>query len=241
MGLYRRFILAAFRRYNPKTAAPRNPIQENKFSFKSNSIISQPILRNSVFQNLLKNNQRNSPFLEGAKRFYHHQKISEPHPFIVRVQKFANENPRISKSIFLLGSGLLITATFGSTETVPYTNRSHFVLLSSSFEKGLGESEFKKIKEEYKGKIIPPPHSDSIRVLKIAHEIIEVVKSKTRHLEGFKWEIIVVDDPTVNAFCLPGGKIVVFTGLLQHFKEDAEIATIIGHEVVLIYTFFFFF
>ncbi|KAK9286755.1 hypothetical protein L1049_015159 [Liquidambar formosana] len=53
----------------------------------------------------------------------------------------------------------------------------------------------------------------------------------TEHLEGLNWEVLVVNELVVNAFCLPGGKIVVFTGLLEHFRADAEIATIIGHEV----------
>ncbi|KAL3639900.1 metalloendopeptidase [Castilleja foliolosa] len=39
------------------------------------------------------------------------------------------------------------------------------------------------------------------------------------------------DEPEINAFCLPGGKIVVFTALLEHFLTDPEVATIIGHEV----------
>nr|XP_043608727.1 uncharacterized protein LOC122580514 [Erigeron canadensis] len=56
-------------------------------------------------------------------------------------------------------------------------------------------------------------------------------KADTAHLEGLKWEVLVVNDHVVNAFCLPGGKIVVFTGLLEHFKTDEEVATIIGHEV----------
>ncbi|KAL7590039.1 uncharacterized protein LOC111904027 [Lactuca sativa] len=56
-------------------------------------------------------------------------------------------------------------------------------------------------------------------------------KSATGHLEGLNWEVLVVNDHVVNAFCLPGGKIVVFTGLLEHFRTDEEIATIIGHEV----------
>ncbi|KAI3681065.1 hypothetical protein L6452_35847 [Arctium lappa] len=55
--------------------------------------------------------------------------------------------------------------------------------------------------------------------------------SATAHLEGLKWEVLVVNDHVVNAFCLPGGMIVVFTGLLEHFRTDEEIATIIGHEV----------
>ncbi|KAL3616791.1 metalloendopeptidase [Castilleja foliolosa] len=56
------------------------------------------------------------------------------------------------------------------------------------------------------------------------------VKSQTSHLEGLKWEVIVVDEPEINAFCLPGRKIVVFTALLEHFLTDPEVATIIGHE-----------
>ncbi|KAL4372100.1 hypothetical protein S245_021588 [Arachis hypogaea] len=51
------------------------------------------------------------------------------------------------------------------------------------------------------------------------------------HLHGLNWEVLVVNESEVNAFWLPGGKIVVYTGLLEHFKSDAEIATIIGHEV----------
>lgn len=57
--------------------------------------------------------------------------------------------------------------------------------------------------------------------------------SAVSHLEGLNWEVLVVNEPVVNAFCLPGGKIVVFTGLLEHFRTDPEIATIIGHEVYL--------
>ncbi|RYR05778.1 hypothetical protein Ahy_B06g085589 isoform B [Arachis hypogaea] len=52
------------------------------------------------------------------------------------------------------------------------------------------------------------------------------------HLDGLNWEVLVVNDSVVSAIFLPGGKIVVYTGLLEHFKSDAEIATIIvGHAV----------
>ncbi|KAL9677779.1 hypothetical protein QQ045_015615 [Rhodiola kirilowii] len=57
------------------------------------------------------------------------------------------------------------------------------------------------------------------------------MKSAMQHLDGLNWEVLVVNKPDVNAVCLPGGKIVVFTGLLEHLRTDAEIATIIGHEV----------
>lgn len=51
------------------------------------------------------------------------------------------------------------------------------------------------------------------------------------HLKKLNWEVIVVDKPDVNAFCLPGGKIVVFTGLLKNMKTNEELATVLGHEV----------
>lgn len=57
------------------------------------------------------------------------------------------------------------------------------------------------------------------------------LEAANRHLEGLSWEVVVVRDGTVNAMCLPGGKIIVYTGLLDQFRNDAEIATVIGHEV----------
>jgi len=47
----------------------------------------------------------------------------------------------------------------------------------------------------------------------------------------FQWELEVVDDSQVNAFCLPGGKIVVYTGILPVAVNDAGLATVIGHEI----------
>src|SRR5439155_19006580 len=50
-------------------------------------------------------------------------------------------------------------------------------------------------------------------------------------LPDAQWEFVVFDSKEANAFCLPGGKVGVYTGLLQLIKEDAELATVIGHEV----------
>lgn len=198
----------------------------------------------------------------------------------------------------LVSSGAFITIYYGNLETVPYTKRKHFILLSKTLERQLGESQFQQMKASFKGKILPAIHPDSFRVRLIAKDIIEALKrglsqeenvwrdlgygaegeisgggggketimalsesvegkwsrddeilddkwveesrkrgkesglqSAVAHLEGLNWEVLVVNEPVVNAFCLPGGKIVVFTGLLEHFKSDSEIATIIGHEV----------
>jgi len=51
------------------------------------------------------------------------------------------------------------------------------------------------------------------------------------YLDGYQWEYNLVDDPSVNAWCMPGGKIVVYTGILPVTKNEAGLATVMGHEV----------
>ena len=50
-------------------------------------------------------------------------------------------------------------------------------------------------------------------------------------LDGFKWEYNLVENKAVNAWCMPGGKIVVYTGLLPITRNEAALAVVIGHEV----------
>lgn len=50
-------------------------------------------------------------------------------------------------------------------------------------------------------------------------------------LAGYKWEFNLVEDPNVNAWCMPGGKVVVYTGLLPVAQNDAGLAVVLGHEI----------
>ncbi|VXA96220.1 putative Zn-dependent protease [Flavobacterium sp. 9AF] len=53
----------------------------------------------------------------------------------------------------------------------------------------------------------------------------------SNYLEGYAWEYKLVDDKAVNAWCMPGGKIVFYTGIMPICKDDAGMATVMGHEV----------
>ncbi len=53
----------------------------------------------------------------------------------------------------------------------------------------------------------------------------------TGYLDGYEWDYKLVDSKEVNAWCMPGGKIVVYTGILPICKDDAGLATVLGHEV----------
>jgi predicted Zn-dependent protease len=50
-------------------------------------------------------------------------------------------------------------------------------------------------------------------------------------LAGYQWEFNLVEDPNVNAWCMPGGKVVVYTGLLSVTQTEAGLAVVVGHEI----------
>jgi predicted Zn-dependent protease len=56
-------------------------------------------------------------------------------------------------------------------------------------------------------------------------------KGLQNELTGYKWEYNLVDDKNVNAWCMPGGKIVVYTGLLPVTQNEAALAVVMGHEI----------
>lgn len=56
-------------------------------------------------------------------------------------------------------------------------------------------------------------------------------KGLSQELEGYKWEYNLVDSKEVNAWCMPGGKIVVYTGLLPITQNEAALAVVMGHEI----------
>ncbi len=56
-------------------------------------------------------------------------------------------------------------------------------------------------------------------------------KGLSHELDGYKWEFNLVDNKEVNAWCMPGGKVVVYTGLLPVTQNEAALAIVLGHEI----------
>lgn len=53
----------------------------------------------------------------------------------------------------------------------------------------------------------------------------------TEKIQGYQWEFNLVEDPNVNAWCMPGGKVVVYTGILPITQTEAGLAVVMGHEI----------
>jgi predicted Zn-dependent protease len=74
-------------------------------------------------------------------------------------------------------------------------------------------------------------------VKRVGQRIVKAVETYyaqngiSEKLNGYKWEYNLVEDKAINAWCMPGGKIVVYTGLLPVSQNEAALAVVIGHEV----------
>jgi metalloendopeptidase OMA1, mitochondrial len=108
--------------------------------------------------------------------------------------------------------------------TVPYTNRRQFNIVSDSEEQQLGVQAFSDVKT--KNKISSDGATNAI-VTRVGKRIAAAADRP-----DWDWQFTVIDDAkTVNAFCLPGGKIAVYTGILPITEDDEGLAVVISHEV----------
>ncbi len=83
-----------------------------------------------------------------------------------------------------------------------------------------------------KGALLPPEHPQVQRARRIARAIIEQAGRFNARAGQWRWEVNVLADGQINAFCMPGGKIGVYTGILDKLKlTDDELAMVMGHEV----------
>lgn len=111
-----------------------------------------------------------------------------------------------------------------SCSTVPESGRRQLLLVNSGEEMQLGLSEFEKLKQSTP---ISKDANLSEMVRRVGQRIAAVAP-----LPNAQWEFVVFDEAdTANAFCLPGGKVGVYTGILPITKDEAGLATVIGHEV----------
>src|SRR4249920_1245896 len=80
--------------------------------------------------------------------------------------------------------------------------------------------------------LVPDEDAQAKRVQRIAQELLPHTYKWNRRAKDWRWEVIVIKTPTVNALCMPGGKIAVFTGIVDALKlTDDELAVVLGHEM----------
>jgi predicted Zn-dependent protease len=117
--------------------------------------------------------------------------------------------------------------------------REQPLALTPQQELEIGRRAYREVLQEYHDHILPADDPESVRVRHIAGRLvraagIEPLQREIRlRVRGylFEWATAVVRKNEANAFCLPGGKIVVFTGILRIAQGDDQLATVLSHEI----------
>lgn len=137
------------------------------------------------------------------------------------------------KKAILSALSLFIVATACQTNAV--TGKRSLNLVPENEMISMSLTEYDKFLSEHP----PLPATDQrvVMVRRVGTRIQKAVeqfyaqKNASQDLAGFQWTFNVVDENVVNAWCMPGGKVVVYTGLLPVTQDEASLAIVMGHEI----------
>ncbi len=137
------------------------------------------------------------------------------------------------KSLFF---SILVAVFFIACSTNALTGRKQLSLVSESQMQQMAQTEYKQFLSE--NKVVSSSSSrDAEMVKRVGSRVAAAItnyytqQGKGSEMAGFQWEYNLVDSKEVNAWCMPGGKIVVYTGLLPLTQNEAALAVVVGHEV----------
>lgn len=140
------------------------------------------------------------------------------------------------KKIFLLPFVLLtlLVSSCGTTSTVPITGRQHTLLVDDAQVLSLSTQQYSQYMQTAKAST---NKTNTELVKRVGTKLATAVESYLKNngfaseVNNFAWEFNLVADNEVNAFCMPGGKIVVYEGLLPVTQDEASLAVVLGHEI----------
>ncbi len=131
--------------------------------------------------------------------------------------------------------GTLITGMVACTKNA-ITGRNQLALLSETELQSMAAQEYRQFLNQ--NKVVSANASkDAEMVRRVGQRLTSAIskyyssKGLAKELEGFKWEYNLIDAKDVNAWAMPGGKIVVYTGLLPVTQNEAALAVVLGHEI----------
>lgn len=128
----------------------------------------------------------------------------------------------------------LLVSSCGTTSTVPVTGRKHTLLVDDAQVLSLSTQQYSQYMQSAK----PSTNKANTELVKrVGTKLANAVESYLKNngfaneVQNFAWEFNLVADNQVNAFCMPGGKIVVYEGLLPVTQDEASLAVVLGHEI----------
>ena len=136
--------------------------------------------------------------------------------------------------VILLAVVSAILVGCGTTSTVPITGRKQKLLVSDEQVLSLSNQQY----EEYMKSAKASTNATNTAMVKrvgqnLANAVVKYLNANNLGAEvsQYKWVFNLVQDKQVNAFCMPGGKIVVYEGLLPVTQDEPSLAIVLGHEI----------
>lgn len=121
-----------------------------------------------------------------------------------------------------------------SCKTVPLTGRRQLSLIPSSQMLSLSDQQYSEFLKTNK---ISSDQKGTALVNTVGHRIANAVEqymnqnNMADQIAGYKWEFNLVESKEINAWCMPGGKVVVYTGILPLTQDESGLATVLAHEI----------
>lgn len=136
--------------------------------------------------------------------------------------------------LLMLAVAVSALASCGTTNTVPITGRKQHLLVSDEKILSLSSQEYTNYMKTAKASTNA---ANTAMVKRVGQKLASAVESylnangMSSDVKNYQWEFNLVQDQNANAFCMPGGKIVVYEGLLPYTKDEASLAIVLGHEI----------
>ncbi len=141
---------------------------------------------------------------------------------------------KTTKTILAGGLLFLMLTVISSCNRVPITGRKQFNLLPESELTAMSLVEYNNFLSTNQ---VVNSGTNAAMVTRVGNKIAKSVEDVLRNsgngdlLEYFDWEFHLVESPEPNAWCMPGGKVVVYTGILPFTKDEDGLAVVMGHEI----------
>jgi predicted Zn-dependent protease len=118
--------------------------------------------------------------------------------------------------------------------SVPITGRNQISLVSDQEVNTMAAQEYQKVLQTSK---LSTDANQTAMVRRVGQRIQQAVETYFRQqnqsaqLDGYQWEFNLIEDPQENAWCMPGGKVAVYTGILPITQDESGLAVVMGHEI----------
>lgn len=125
-------------------------------------------------------------------------------------------------------AGLSLVAALTSCRSVPFTDRPQLMLTSETEEAQMGLTAFSQYKSQY-------PRSGNATYNSALSRCGSAIVNSSGLDTNYKWDFQVFQSAEQNAFALPGGKVAVYSGLMDLMRNEAELAFVVAHEIAHVY------